>query len=61
MSDSGKYKCPTCECVVEINFEERKMNIYLPPGIQTFPVIGHPCELAKVINEIDLSKLEKLG
>jgi len=61
MSESDKYKCPTCGVVAGINFEQRKTNIHLPRGTQTFPVIGHACELAKAIDKIDLSKLEKLG
>ena len=60
MSNSGKYKCPTCSVVAEINYEERKMDLYLPRGTQTFPVIGHVCGLAKSIDEIDLNTLEKV-
>jgi len=60
MNNSGKYKCPACSVVAEINFEERKMTLLLPPGAQTFPVIGHVCGLAKSIDEINLNTLEKV-
>lgn len=60
MSASGKYKCPTCGCVADINFEDKKMDIHLPLGMRTFSQIGHVCELSKAIEKIDVSKLEKL-
>lgn len=56
----GKYKCPVCGCVAEINQAAKVVSIHLPPDALTFPQVGHPCELAKAVDQIDLTKLEKL-
>ena len=55
-----KYKCKICGFIADIDKEAKTVHVYLPPGTQTFPVIGHACELAKAVDEIDLTKLEEV-
>ena len=54
----GNYKCPVCSITADIDKEKKKITINLPPTARIFPT--HPCELAKAIDVIDLSKLEKV-
>lgn len=55
-----KYKCLLCGCVAEIDQAAKVVRVHLPSTALSFPQPGHPCELAKAVNEIDLTKLEKL-
>lgn len=55
-----KYKCPTCNVVADIDVEKKTVKVFLPPEARSFPQIGHPCELAKAVDQIDLSKLEQV-
>jgi len=55
-----KYKCPTCEFIADIDKEKKTVHVYLPPGAQSFPAIGHVCELTKAVDEIDPTKLEQV-
>ena len=55
-----KYRCPVCQAAADVDLEKKTVHVYLPPGTRNFPAIGHACELIKAIDEIDLSKLEKV-
>lgn len=55
-----KYRCPVCQAAADIDPEKKTVSVYLPRGTRNFPAIGHACELTKPIDEIDLSKLEKV-
>ena len=56
----NKYRCPVCGYIAEIDKEEKTVMVFLPPGARTFPQVGHRCELPKAVDQIVLSKLEKL-
>ena len=52
------YRCPECKLVATI--DGLKIEVTLPPKETSFPL--HPgCELGKPINDIDLSKLVRVG
>ena len=55
----SKYKCPTCSVVADIDKENKKVTVFLTSETLAFPT--HACELAKAVDTIDLSKLEKVG
>lgn len=56
----SKYKCPTCSVVADIDKSTKKVTVFLTTATRIFPI--HPdCELAKAVDAIDLSKLEKVG
>lgn len=55
-----KYKCPGCNVVADIDVEKKSVHIFLPRGARIFPQVGHVCELAKAVDKIDLSKLERV-
>lgn len=55
-----KYKCPDCNVVADIDVEKKSVHIFLPRGARIFPQVGHVCELAKAVDKIDLSKLERV-
>lgn len=54
----SKYKCPICDVVADIDKENKKVTVFLTSETRAFPT--HPCELAKAVDRIDLSKLEKV-
>lgn len=54
----SKYKCPICSVVADIDKENKKVTVFLTSETRAFPT--HPCELAKAVDRIDLSKLEKV-
>lgn len=58
----ANYRCPTCRVVADIDKQKRTVRIKLTGDRKnlTFPKPGHKCELAKGIDDIDLSKLEKV-
>ncbi len=56
----NKYKCPVCLITADIDKEKKKVTVFLTQGMRIFPT--HPsCELAKGVDAIDLSKLEKVN
>jgi hypothetical protein len=57
-----KYRCPTCKVVADIDPQKKTVRISLTGarGDLSFPRPGHQCELAKGIDSIDFSKLEKV-
>ncbi len=54
-----KYKCPVCFVVADIDKENKKVTVFLTSETRGFPT--HACELAKAVDKIDESKLEKVG
>lgn len=57
----SKYRCPICRVVADIDMLKRTRKIEVNAmKVPVFPRPGHVCELAKGIDEIDLSKLEKV-
>lgn len=50
------YKCPTCGYVAKI--EGNRLEITIPKDQSQFPNHAN-CELAKSLDKIDVSKLEK--
>ena len=58
-----KYRCRVCGVVADIDIQTRTVRISLTGarGDLSFPKPGHQCELAKGIDNIDFSKLEKLS
>ena len=56
----SRYKCPVCGFTAEIDQGSKEVKIELPAEAVSFPTPGHACELAKAVDRIDLSKLEKV-
>lgn len=60
-----RYRCPKCKTIAEIDFDRKIKKFTLPKGataglVWRFP-IHRDCELNKSLDEIDVSKLERLG
>ena len=56
MGNDGVWKCPACETKAEV--KDRTLEIHIVGHI--FPR-HNDCEFAKTIDDIDFSKLEKIG
>ena len=52
----GAYRCPDCETVIKV--EGKVMKVFIK-GLKGWP--RHPgCELAKPLDQIDFTKLERI-
>jgi hypothetical protein len=55
-----KYKCKTCGKEAEIDFANKKVKVFTSAGDMNFP--SHPgCPLADPVDQIDITKLEKVS
>ncbi len=52
------YQCPVCKVRADIDKEKRQLKLLVDKPVFSFP--SHDCELAKSVDKIDLTKLEKL-
>ena len=57
-----KYLCKGCGVIADIDMKARtKKFVFKGPRKEaSFPKAGHKCELAKGLDNIDFSKLEKV-
>jgi len=58
-----RYRCKVCGVEAEIDLSAKKIDVVLvtiKPEFPSFP-LHSDCELAKPIEQIDLTKLERVG